>query len=61
MPFDSGKSYGRSSTSLQGSMLRKPGAEHRMGRGQAIEGRTPDAQTVPPRRNVNLKSKASVK
>jgi hypothetical protein len=52
---------GKASKKLQGNMLTKSGAKHRMGRGQAVKGKTPDAQTTRPRRNKNLKQKASVK
>lgn len=60
MPFHPGKNTHDAGTNLQGDMLRKSGAAHRMDRSSAIEGKTPDAQTTPPRQNVNLSSKASV-
>ncbi len=47
-------------TKLQGDMLRKSGAQHRMDRSAAIEGKTPDAQTTSPRTNKSLVGKASV-
>jgi hypothetical protein len=51
----------KDTSKLQGNLLRKSGAAHRMSRSVAVGGKTSDAQTSKPRRNKNLRGKASVK
>lgn len=51
----------KDSSKLQGNLLRKSGAAHRMSSSAAVGGKTPNAQTTKPKRNKNLKGKASVK
>lgn len=51
----------KDTSKLQGNLLRKSGAAHQMSRSAAVGGKTSDAQISKPRKNKNLREKASVK